>query len=397
MFFCLIFLLNQLQVSPDSSILEASSEPIDSLISAISPPTEVVAFDIPNDRGGAIRVEWTPSSEDSIISRYEIFRAEGEEYKSIGTAMWGSNKYEDKDVTNGKEYNYKVRAIVAGIGDVYMDSEIAGPVISSAQWFHRGRWNALILGMIVCCLSLLYIWKAKRGEPLFIRKISGLEAVDDAVGRATEMGRPILYLTGLMDMSDISTIASLSILKRVANRAAFYNTPLIVPAYDPIVMSAAQEIVKQAHLEIGRPDTYDESRIFFLTSSQFGYAAGVDGIILREKPGAIFLQGYFFAESLILAETGASVGAIQIAGTPATSQLPFFVASCDYTLIGEEMYAASSYLSREPTLLGSIKGEDYSKMIIMILIGIGVLLATLSSFGILENIASQFINWFTPV
>ncbi len=375
-----IFLFGQIQELPFQDL-------------EISSPDGVRVFDTPNDKGSSITIEWELSPNDSVVSRYEIFRSDGEEYKSVGIAISGSNRYEDKDVVDGKEYWYRVTAIADG---EYADSEVMGPVVSSAQWFHHGRWNALILGIIVCGLALWYIGEAKRGNPLFIRKISGLEAVDDAVGRATEMGRPILYLTGLMDMSDISTIASLSILKRVANRAAFHNTPLIVPAYEPIVMSAAQEIVKQAHLEVGRPDTYDESRIFYLTSSQFGYAAGVDGIMLRERPGAVFLQGYFFAESLILAETGASIGAIQIAGTPATSQLPFFVASCDYTLIGEEMYAASSYLSREPTLLGSIKGEDYSKMIIIIAIGVGILLATLSSFGLLKGLTSQFINWFAP-
>ena len=79
---------------------------------------------------------------------------------------------------------------------------------------------------------------------------------------------------------------------------------------------------------------------------------GLDGIMVRERPATVFLLGMFYAESLILAETANSVGAIQIAGTDASSQLPFFIAACDYTLIGEELYAASAYMSREPLLLG---------------------------------------------
>jgi hypothetical protein len=90
----------------------------------------------------------------------------------------------------------------------------------------------------------------------------------------------------------------------------------------------------------------------------------------REKPATNFFIGYFWAESLILAETGAATGAIQIAGTDAVMQLPFFITSCDYTLMGEELYAASAYLSREPLLLGALKGQDYGKAII-----IGVLIA----------------------
>ena len=39
------------------------------------------------------------------------------------------------------------------------------------------------------------------GIPLKLRKIAGLEAVDEAVGRATEMGRPIMFVPGILDMN----------------------------------------------------------------------------------------------------------------------------------------------------------------------------------------------------
>ena len=91
---------------------------------------------------------------------------------------------------------------------------------------------------------------------------------------------------------------------------------------------------------------------------------------------AVFLQGKFYAESLIMAETGNSIGAIQIAGTGSPSQIPFFVTACDYTLIGEEFFAASAYLGDDPKLLGSIKGQDIVKAILMACLGLGVLFET---------------------
>ncbi|MFQ6133515.1 MAG: DUF6754 domain-containing protein, partial [Armatimonadota bacterium] len=56
------------------------------------------------------------------------------------------------------------------------------------------------------------------------------------------------------------------------------------------------------------------------------------------------------------------------------AQLPFFVAACDYTLMGEELYAATAYLSQEPRLLGSLKGQDWCKLVIMglLLLGAGL-------------------------
>jgi hypothetical protein len=150
---------------------------------------------------------------------------------------------------------------------------------------------------------------------------------------------------------------------------------LIVPNNDPIVFTVAREVVKEAYTSVGRPDAFNPDSVFYLTDSQFAYAAGVDGIMVREKPATNFFCGYFYAESLILAETGAQTGAIQIAATDSITQLPFFIVACDYTLIGEELYAASAYLSKEPILLGSLKGQDYGKLLIIIFLIIASLFA----------------------
>jgi hypothetical protein len=151
----------------------------------------------------------------------------------------------------------------------------------------------------------------------------------------------------------------------------------MVPHREPITMAVCQEITKQAYLEAGKPDLYKEDSNFFITSDQFSYTAAVDGIMLRKRPAANFFMGSYFAESLLLTETGASTGAIQIAGTDSDHQLPFFVTTCDYTLIGEELYAASAYLSREPVQVGTLRGQDVGKALILGVLIIGTVLATI--------------------
>ena len=247
---------------------------------------------------------------------------------------------------------------------------------SSAQWFHLQRINVFIGVIILCGFILYYIAQAKAGKKLFIRKIAGLDAVDEAVGRATEMGRKIYFIPGTQDMDNVQTIAGVTILGRVAEVAATYETWLEVPVSRSLVLVTAKEIVKEAYSKVGRPDAFQEDQVHYLTDDQFGYAAGVDGMVVREKPATIFYMGAFYAESLILAETGNSIGAIQIAGTAMPSQLPFFIAACDYTLIGEELFAASAYLAKEPKLLGSLKGQDMGKALILISLIIGVILET---------------------
>ncbi len=249
------------------------------------------------------------------------------------------------------------------------------------SWFDTGKISFALLTFGVCATVIICTELARRGKPFYVRPIAGLLAMEEAVGRATEMGKPILFVPGIEDIKEIDTVAGLMVLSSVAKMAAEYDTPLEVPTSRALVMTAAREAVQAAALAAGRPDYYNEDRIYYVTDEQFGYVASVCGWMYREKPAACFFLGKFFAESLFLAEAGNAVGAIQIAGTAETTQLPFFVAACDYTLLGEELFAASAYLSGEPAQLGMLKGQDFGKLAAIILVLAGCVLATWDSIS----------------
>ncbi len=242
--------------------------------------------------------------------------------------------------------------------------------------FRTDRINALILMLLFSVVILVYTKWARSGKDLFIRKINGLDEVEEAVGRATEMGKPVLFIPGLQEIDEMETIAGIAILGRVARITARYETPLHVPVRYPMVLAAGQEVVQQAYMEEGKADSYHQDMVQYVASEQFAYTATVNGYMVREKPATNLYMGAFFAESLLLAETGNATGSIQIAGTAQPAQLPFFIAACDYTLMGEELYAASAYLSREPLLLGGLKGQDWIKYLLVVLIVIGVVLVS---------------------
>lgn len=279
-----------------------------------------------------------------------------------------------------------------------IEPAIVSAVRPNGEWFNAAYTPILALALLICVIVILTIYAVRgRAEDVYIRPIAGLEAVNDAIGRATEMGKPIVYVSGLSGIGSISTIASMLILGHLSRRSAAYETEILVPCNDPLVMTTEREIVRQAYTEAGKPDAYRPDNIFFVTESQFGYVAAVDGIMLREKPAACFYMGYFFAEALILAETGNETGAIQIAGTDADTQLPFFITACDYTLMGEELYAASAYLSRQPLLVAQLRGQDIAKGIIAAVLIAGVAAATYASVatGWLAEAAQTFVQWFS--
>ena len=330
----------------------------------VTPEFEV--FDAPNDDGTKIILKWNLDGYD--FDSIEIFR----DQQLVVSSTEKSGEFTDQQLTKGEVYRYHL-AMIPG------DEEFAyRTIVSKAEFFNTDKITLLIFLILVSGAIIYYIFSARTGKELYIRKISGLESIDEAVGRATEMGQPILFVPGINDIDDMQTIAGLTILRKVAERAAEYDTQMIVPVARSMVLSTAREVVRTAYLQAGRPDAYNEDYVFYLTDDQFGYVSGVDGIIVREKPAANFLLGSFYAESLILAETGFSSGAIQVAGTAMPSQLPFFVAACDYTLIGEELFAASAYLSRDPQQLGSLKGQDFGKAIFVLILIIGVILELLN-------------------
>jgi hypothetical protein len=381
---------NRLRFFPAAFLLAFASA---TAAGAVAPPGAVTAKDSPNDAGGSLTVTWQLSPDDRPDNKafrgYDVGRGaapDGPFEKVADTPSQITEAVISTGIRDGTPYYFQV---TARQGDERAASGVSPPAMSSAQWFHKGRVNALVAVVVLSALIIYFIEHARRGGSIFIRKIAGLDAVDEAVGRATEMGKKILYIPGGQDMDNVQTLAGISILGRVARLTAQYETPLEVPVSRSLVMVASRETVRESYLAEGRPDAYSDAMVYYLTDDQFGYAAALEGIMVRERPATIFMQGAFYAESLILAETGNAIGAIQIAGTAMPPQLPFFVAACDYTLIGEELFVAGAYLSREPRQLGSLKGQDLGKAIILVLLLVGIVVQTTGLFDFSALFAVQ--------
>lgn len=254
---------------------------------------------------------------------------------------------------------------------------------SSVDFFKDEKAAMFVLTLSVIFIMLYEIKLTKFNNKLpFLRSIPGLKAIEEAVGRSTEMGKPILFVPGIMDMNEVETVAGVVVLGHVANMTAKYETELDVPVARAIVMQAARQVSKEAYLTQGRPELYNEDMVHYITDDQFAYAAAVNGIMQRDEPAACLYMGKFFAESLLFAETGNSIGAIQIAGTGSQTQIPFFVTACDYTLMGEEFFAASAYLSQEPDLIAGITAQDLIKVILVTVILIGTVSRALFDLGL---------------
>lgn len=236
----------------------------------------------------------------------------------------------------------------------------------------------LLILCLVCSLVLFFMRKARRGEKIYVRRISGVDAIDEAIGRAAELGRPISFTTGLTGVSPV-LYAALGVLFYVSRKAALFASRLFAPQSAPDVMAITEDVMRDAYRNVGKLSNFDPQQIIFLSEDQLAFASGYIGLLHRERVASAFLFGSFAGEALILAEAGQQIGAMQVAATVTPEQVAFFIAACDYTLIGEELFAASAYLSQEPVQLGSLVGQDIGKLLFFTMIVIGVLISTFNS------------------
>jgi len=243
----------------------------------------------------------------------------------------------------------------------------------------EGRFIGLILDIILFALVIYY---TRGDKQIHIRRVAGLDAIEEAVGRAAEMGKPVVCSYGLGGFT-YWTLAGLAILSHVAELCARTGTRLIVPTGGStsslIVRPVAEEIVKTAYTVEGVPDQYNPDDLPFLSGQQYAYVGGYVGILQRTRPASVIMTGSHWSDAMNIAETSNAVGAITITSGSYISNVAALACASDYILIGEEAPAAGAYLSDEPSQRASIRVQDLFKFLALGCIILGLVL---NSFGI---------------
>jgi hypothetical protein len=227
---------------------------------------------------------------------------------------------------------------------------------------------ALVLLLLLLPILFFLTSRVRAGKAGELRVLPGTKELPGSAGRSAETGQPLHISVGVEGVGGAATAetwAGLTLLSQLADEAAACDTPVIVTVADATVLPIAQDILKRAYVRHGNPDGYDPIQVRFVAPNAMAYAAGVAGVLKREPLTASVMIGSFGDEYLLMGETGARRGVHQIAGTANPLTLPMLYASADETLIGEEMFAAGAYTSRQPVQIGSLLAEDWARWIVI--------------------------------
>ena len=241
----------------------------------------------------------------------------------------------------------------------------------------EGRVFTFIL-LILTFGVMYYFMTIGKDRETRIRTLPAMNAIPEAVGRAAEMGQPVVWTVGIGGGLNDATqgpqiLASISILEYITEECVKAGVHLDAYCPLPDAMPLVEETMRTAYLSQGKPEEFDVNQITFI-SGQSAYLSGILGYFQRARPASTFLIGGFYYESVVIGEAGNTIGAMQIGGTNNTHQMPFLVATCDYMLLAEELFAAGASISDNPDLLGSIKGEDVIKILLMAMTALGFVL-----------------------
>ena len=241
--------------------------------------------------------------------------------------------------------------------------------------FVTGRLGGFVLLLLITILLLYFMDRARKGKIETVRKLPPIEALEDAVGRAIELGKPILTTYSFADDFSAPTMVGLESVRYVAKQAAAKGGKVLVGAGSARTLPIAIENYRLGCTEAGAPEMFNERNVYFFTQQQWAYTSGVIGLMNKEQPAACIFIGPFLVEGIHLGITSRRLKTIAIGGNTSYSMGAFMFVTMDYMLLGEEMFAASAYMSGDPVIRSNIAAEDIVKWVLGALIIVGTLIA----------------------
>jgi hypothetical protein len=246
--------------------------------------------------------------------------------------------------------------------------------------------NALLIWLMIAVLVIVMQFAAKAGFTAPIRRIEALDAIDDMIGRATEMGGTVLMGSGaskLYQAGASETMMAFAVVRYVVERTAKLGTRVIAACGSPDHIPILEDTVQQAAMVAGNPDYYrGGGEIVRMIGGDYWSFITANLMLLRPESGenvkaliGFGASGGYSAAGPTIGMAANLAGVISLGGTANVHQIHNFVACFDYAVIGDEVYALSAYLTRDPREIGNIMGLDYAKVIIVLMLIVGALYA----------------------
>lgn len=200
-----------------------------------------------------------------------------------------------------------------------------------------------VMATVVLVYTARY-FQRRRGRRRIQRQIAGFERIAQWTSQSIESNRPLHLALGGAAVGGDSTpvaLAEAEFFHHLIARATASDVSPIVSMSAPATIPLAQDTVRRAWHKgdyLSRLQWYPP---------HLAYAGGVTASMAVDEPAAHIMAGEFGAELALMLESANGMGQPSLAGSTRLDGGAVAFAMADHVLIGEELYAAASYLSEE--------------------------------------------------
>ncbi|NTV36180.1 MAG: hypothetical protein HGA53_04435 [Anaerolineaceae bacterium] len=219
----------------------------------------------------------------------------------------------------------------------------------------------VVMVVLAIILILVFSIPRKKAARAVWRPIPALQRLKRAIGLSVEAGTRLHISMGkssLLSPSAASALVSLSMLERIALLSSVSDRPPVVTSGDGALSILSQDSLKSAYRLANMIELYSPERGILAGVTPFSYVAGTIPVMNDQQISANILLGNFGPEAALLAEVSEQSNMYTLAASDSLPAQAVLFATARDTLIGEELFAAPTYLGAGNSHQASLKTQD---------------------------------------
>lgn len=233
-----------------------------------------------------------------------------------------------------------------------------------------------VFAFLVILLTLVVIvvvtqFVRRRKDLFLLRRIAAYDAMPRMVSRSIEANRPLhlsLGSAGIGGESTLLAITSAELVYQLAQRAAIGDTPPILTLSAPSALPLGQDTLRRAYDSRGLLERYRPRNVRWYPAGgrSLAFAAGISAMLGDEDISGSVLAGSYGPELALIIDASARRGLPMIAVSDQLEGQAVAFALADEALIGEEVFAAGTYLGGGAVQVGETIAIDILRWLLIL-------------------------------
>lgn len=230
--------------------------------------------------------------------------------------------------------------------------------------------NVLGLGLVLLGGLLLigFTVLVRYGLKLSLRSLKSYDALTKQVSLAVESGGRVHVSLGsgsIIGEDTGTTISTLSMLEFVSEASSISDYSPVATTSDATTLPVIADTIRRAYRRKDALDRYETVSARLVAFDPLTMAGGATSIIADDNVRANVLAGSLGPEIALMAEAGQRKHLVQVAGSDRLQAQAAAYVMADHVLLGEELYGARAYLTKEPTAVAGLAVQDILRWIVI--------------------------------